>query len=204
MPVEALIWSLLLVLGPAFAERLWPMLRQRIPPLPINVELWAPWIHGLMLPYLAIIVGSVSGRQVGLYGGQPGVWIAGVIACGIGLILASTLVRRLANLPEPEGELYAVLLDETRWAFYRAAAALWIAGLLSALLGFGMAFIELGLTHALVSGRSAPSQAQWKRLMRAALSTLLFIATGNFWLTAMTQLLLQLVVRREVQRNPTI
>jgi hypothetical protein len=201
MPIEALFWSLLLILSPALGSRLWPALRERFGKLPIDIESWAAWIHSLGIPYLAIILGSVSGRKIGLYGQAAGEWFAGLLACSLGLGAAFLFFKRRHERPDPEVDLVSNMLEETRWAFYRGAATLWIPGILSPLLGFSLAALELGFTHIQTSGRQPPSPSQWKIVLRAALSTILFLTTGNFWLTAGTQLVLSSILKKEAGKT---
>lgn len=196
MPIEALFWSLLLILSPALGSRLWPTLRERFAPLPIDIKSWAVWIHSLGIPYLAIVLGSVSGRKIGLYGQVPGEWFTGLLACSLGLGAGFFLLKRRNDRPDPEVDLVSNMLEETRWAFYRGASTLWLPGIFSPLLGFGLAALELGITHVLTFGRQIPSPSQWKIVLRTALSTILFLATGNFWLTAGTQLVLSTILKK--------
>jgi hypothetical protein len=203
MPIEALFWSLLLVLSPALASRLWPSLSKRFDPLPIDIESLAHWIHGLGVPYLAIILGSVSSRKVGLLGLTAEAWFTGGLACALGLGMASFLMGRCIKPPDSVCKLDTILLEETRWAFYRGAAALWLPPTFSPLLGLGIAVLELGITQAIASNLLLPSPKQWKILMRAAFSTLLFLATGNFWLTAGTQLILTATLLKRTQIEST-
>ena len=201
MPIEALFWSLLLILSPALGSRLWPALRERYDHFPIDIKVWAAWIHSLGLPYMAIILGSVSGRKMGLYGQAAGEWFIGLLACGFGLGAAILLLNRQDKRPDPEVDLVSNIQEETRWAFYRAAATLWLPGMLSLLLGFGLAVLELGTTHVQTSGRQAPSPSQWKIVLRAALSTTLFLATGNFWITAGTQLAISTILNKRSRED---
>jgi hypothetical protein len=192
MPIEALAWSLFLLLSPTLASRLWPSLQERHDPFPFDVEIWAPWIHSFVLPYLAVILGSVSGRKIGLYGQTAEEWFVGLLACSIGMTAAVIFTSRLDKRPNPEVNFVTSLLEETRWAFYRGAVALWLPGMFVPLLGFGLALIEFALKHMDAFGRHPPSSAGSKVMMRAAFSSLLFFATGNFWMTAGTQLLLNI------------
>ncbi len=190
MPIEALIWSLLIILGPALAHRAWPLLRDRYKNLPDELAALAPWIHGLGLPYLAIILGSVSSRHVGLQGLPTEIWATGGLACVAGLAAAYVAMRQRESRLDPEAGFDTLLLEEGRWAFYRGAARLWLPFPFSAHLGLGMSVLEMGITHFAIHGRKKLSPSQWKALLRAAFSTTLFVATHNFWLTLVTQLIL--------------
>jgi hypothetical protein len=203
MPIEALLWSLLLVLSPALAAHIWPTLRERLQALPFNLEALAPWIHALGLPYLALIVGSVSGRLMGLQGFSSASWFSGGLACAMGLGAAFFALSRIDVRPNPVRNLDLILQEETRWAFYRGAAAHWLRFAISPLLGFGLAVLELVITHLAKEGPHPLSSLQWKSVMRAAFSTLLFMATGNAWLTAGTQLLLTLLLVNRAQQSST-
>jgi hypothetical protein len=201
MPIEALFWSLLLILSPALGSRLWPALRERFDHLPFDIKAWAAWIHSLGLPYMAIILGSVSGRKMGLYGQAAGEWFVGLLACGLGLGAAILLLNHQDQRPDPEVDLASNIQEETRWAFYRGAATLWLPGMLSPLLGFALAVLELGTTHVQTSGRQPPSPSQWKTVLRAAFSTLLFLATGSFWITAGTQLTIATILNKRSRED---
>lgn len=190
MPIEALLWSSLMVLGPALAHRAWPALRDRFKTLPEELIPLAPWIHGLGLPYLAIILGSVSSRHVGIQGFPMEIWGTGGLACAAGLAVAYVAIRQRETHLDPEVGLDTLLLEEGRWGFYRGAARLWLPFPFSTLLGLGMFVLEMGITHIAVNGRQKPSTVQWKALLRAALSTILFVATHNLWLTMATGLIL--------------
>jgi hypothetical protein len=180
---------------------LWPTLRERFDHLPFDIKVWAAWIHSLGLPYMAILLGSVSGRKMGLYGQAAGDWFVGLLACGLGLVAALLLLNRQDNRPDPEVDLVSNIQEETRWAFYRGAATLWLPGMLSPALGFGLAVLELGTTHVQTSGRQPPSPSQWKIVLRVALSTTLFLATGNFWLTAGTQLAIAAILNKRSRED---
>jgi hypothetical protein len=199
MPIEAFLWSLLLVFTPALAPHIWPKLRERFEPLPFDLETLAPWIHSLGLPYLGLVLGSVSSRHVGLIGFPSASWLSGGLACILGLGAANFALGRITTRPDPERDYATVLLEEARWAFYRGAAAQWIPIAFSPLLGFGLAILELAIAHLAVHGLHPPSSMQWKTMMRAALSSLLFIGTGNVWLTVGTQLLLIILLKRKTR-----
>lgn len=195
MPIEAAVWSLLMVISPGVAARLWPSLQERYQRLSINLEAWAPWIQSLGIPYLALILGSVSDRQMGLVGLKPAMWAVGGTACLIALAASRITLSRTAIKPDPGASASTVLLEEVRWGFYRGAAALWLSGYLASVLGLGLALLELAMTHMFIHGSQLPDLKTWKALLRAVLSTLLFVLTGNFWLTAGTQLLLTFMLR---------
>jgi hypothetical protein len=199
MPIEALVWSLMMVLGPGIAYHIWPRLRSRLSELPFDLEALGPWIHGLGLPYLALILGSVSGRQVGLQDIPIDRWFTGLIAGALGLAAAYGLKQRLSTRSDPEQHLAGLFLEECRWAFYRAAAALWLPFHFSALLGLGAALLEAAITHLSHHAFKLPAPSQWKIIMRAAFSTTIFIFTRNFYLTAGIQLLLAGVLDRQPQ-----
>ena len=201
MPIEALLWSLLLVISPTLVLYFRPALRERLQRLPYDLEPVAPWIHGLGIPYLALIIGSVSSRQVGLHGFPDVSWFSGGLACAVGIGVAYLARGRMSVRPDPGRKLDAIFLEQSRWAFYRGAAALWFPAPLSSLVGFGIAILELGITHLAAGNPGPPTPLLWKVLMRAAFATVLFAATGNFWLTAGTQLLLAMLVVREPRHD---
>ncbi|TFH36989.1 MAG: hypothetical protein E4G99_03650, partial [Anaerolineales bacterium] len=147
MPIEALLWSLLLIFGPAMARRFWPSLRERFVWLPVDLERMAPWIHGLGIPYLAFMLGSVSSRRAGLHGFPSATWLSGGLACALAVGAAYFLLGRFSTQPDPEQKIEMILLEEARWAFYRAVAVFWVASPFSAFLGLGLATLEWGITR---------------------------------------------------------
>ncbi len=190
MPVEAVFWTLLLLLAPVLTARYWATLGERFARIAPELEALAPWVHGVGIPYLAVILGSVSGRQVGLQGNSLERWFTSILACGISLSAAYFLRRRITSPLDPERTFQAALLDEVRWAFYRGVAALWLPFPFSALPGLGLAWVEQSLTHVIAEGWRPPTPQYWKTVLRAALSALIFALTRNFWITTATQMLL--------------
>ena len=167
----------------------------------------APWLWGIVPAYLALITGAIPARFFGLTGHSPLAWFGGAIVCG-------ALVGLAALAPWPEGDWPTPthgVLDEPRWALYRAAGVLWVPRPeLGLLIGLGLGLIEWAicfkpwmgpLKETLRSRRTAEvdvgwSPGTWETVARVAGSSLLFASTRNFWLTALSQAVLLGMVRR--------
>jgi hypothetical protein len=200
----------LAILSPALARPAWPRaislfslsdstraLAQRL----------APWLWGIVPAYLALISGAIPARFFGLTGHSPLTWFGGAVICGA-LIGLAALIR----WPEAAWPTSARgVLDEPRWALYRAAGILWIPGPeLGLLMGLVLALVEWAirfrpwkgpLKETLRKWRTAEVDAQWppgtwETLARMAGSSLLFATTHNFWLTALSQAVLLRMMRR--------
>lgn len=186
---EALLWSVLAVAAPALAQLLWRRLDARLPDWAQPVAQSAAWIHGLVLPYIALVLGSIPGGLVGLYAIDPLRWIAGSLACALGLI-AVAIAHRFGPRPHLlQRSAVDRWVDEPRWALYRGAGALWLGDLaLGAGLGWALSGLEWALTG-LSSGSTDLKSRDREPLYRSAVSTALFLLTRNFWLTAGTQLI---------------
>jgi hypothetical protein len=191
MPFEALAWTLIIILGPSLIAAIKPRLE--------NIEhTWlelAGWIHAAGLPFLALVLGSISARAAGITRFDPVTWSPGLLAAALGF-LAAVLARRV--LPNPPA-VYSTPLDvlrfEPRWALYRAAAALWIGGYS---LSVGAALLLGTLEWALNLRpwkKISVGLPDWSRLLRLAFSSLLFWATRNLWITIGLQLALVLLLQ---------
>ncbi len=193
---EGLLWAALALAGRPVAQRYWPRLKQRAGEWGPWLAGLAPWADGLLVPYLALISGSILGRDMGLYGQGAGLWLAGALACGLALGVL-TLVLRRRHLSIHLNTPLELILDEPRWALYRAAiaqaAASFPAGILG---GFLLASLEWCLRRRPWTAKQRGELSLWEPLLRAALSAALFAATRNLWLTAATQAALALLVRR--------
>lgn len=183
----AFFWCIISIGAPVTARALEP----RLSPLfgkwhdPL-VEI-APWIHGLIWPYLALIGGVIMGFDAGLYGHSTSEWIVGFFACAAGLTAAAFVLRK-----RPLDDLVLLapidaLHEEPRWALYRSAAYLWIADpILGVTLGILMAFMEWLLFYA--PWKAMPTTRSSGQLLRILFSGIIFLITRNFWLTAGTQI----------------
>lgn len=188
MPGEAVLWSLALLGSPIVASWVWPWLRERCGDWREPLETAAPWAHSLLLPYLALLTGSIIGRDGGLYGHSMAGWTSATVACGLGLAAAALFLRtRPIQLPWSH-TLSETLREEPRWAMYRASAALWAGSFpISVAIGTALAFAETAVWVIREEKTNRFTLANGARLMRALFSGLLFGLTRNFWLTAATQ-----------------
>ncbi|MCK5054713.1 MAG: hypothetical protein KAR65_10555 [Anaerolineales bacterium] len=188
MPWEAVFWSLALIISPIVASQVWPRMQDRFGDWREPLEVAAPWLHSLLLPYLALLTGSIIGRDAGLYGHSLSGWASGAIACGLGFAAAAFVLRtRPTKLPWSH-TLSEALREEPRWAMYRASAALWVTPFpLSVAIGTALAFTETAVWVLQEEKTRRLTLANGARILRALFSGLLFGLTRNFWLTAATQ-----------------
>lgn len=188
MPWEAAFWSLALIISPIVVSWVWPRLQESFGDWREPLEAAAPWVHSLLLPYLALLTGAILGRDAGLYGHSAAGWVSGAIACGLGLVAAALVLRkRPLNLPWSH-TLSETLREEARWALYRASAALWVTSFpASVAIGTALALTETVVRALQEEKVNRFTPANGARLLRALFSGVLFGLTRNFWLTAATQ-----------------
>jgi protein-S-isoprenylcysteine O-methyltransferase Ste14 len=183
----AFFWCIISVVAPVAARALEPRLSPRFDKWHDPLVEIAPWIHGLVWPYLALIGGVILGFDAGLYGHSTSAWIAGFIACAAGLAVVALILRKR---PLDSIILLApidAVHEEPRWALYRSAAYLWVADpILGVTLGVLMAFMEWILFH--TPWKAMPTSRSSAQLLRILFSGIIFLITRNFWLTAGTQI----------------
>jgi hypothetical protein len=179
---EALGWSALAVLSPLLVNLLW--IRWRPPQREYRQLLRsaAPWLHGLGPPYLALITGAILERDLGLRGHDLVEWIAGgAFALIFSALWAAMLVRVLGLQSNPY-----LILDEPRFALYRATGRLWLVGNhIGLLMGLALALVEWLLQWREKAFRREPEA--FVPLVPLASSTLVFALTGNLYLTLAAQ-----------------
>lgn len=211
---EAAFWVGLALISPALMRPTWPRavaflhLSEAVQDL---AQRLAPWLWGIGPSYLALITGAVPARFLGLTGHSPLAWFGGAIICGALIGIAALIQWPQGSWPTPTHGI----LDEPRWALYRAAGILWVASpQLGILLGFGLALLEWAirfqpwkgpLRETLRKQRSPELNAAWpggtwETVVRISGSTLLFATTRNFWLTAVSQAVLLGMVRRNAPK----
>ena len=184
---ETVAWVGIAVASPALATVLWPRLRARFGEWAELVERFAPWAHGFGPAYLALLSGGIRAREAGLLGHEPLAWVGAALACAIWLRLATVWWPDAAHWPEPNRGV----LDEPRWTLYRAAGSQWVGHpQIGGLVGLVLALSEWGL------GGRVQGRVEWQTLARLASSTVVFALTRNFWLTALAQAGLLIVLRR--------
>lgn len=149
--------------------------------LVLYLRSFAPWLHGIGPAYLALITGTIFERDFGIARLPLEQWLIGALLCGLWIAVTIRYVHPAGDWPKPARGV----LDEPRWALYRAAGRAWVGSQpWGALLGLALALGELGLrTLTGGGGRAAP----WEGVARAASSSVLFALTGSFWLTVLTQ-----------------
>ncbi|MGA9192021.1 MAG: hypothetical protein WBZ24_09835 [Anaerolineales bacterium] len=161
-------------------------IRSRWPTLWPVVRGVAPWIVGLGPAYLALVTGAVLERSFGLYGrgGMVG-WVLAALLCVGGLAAVWVWRERLGAIAAGEDPT-EVLLDEPRWALYRAAGVLWL-GMWGLLVGFAVGGVEWALRARPWLATSRGDRTVWLTLIRFGISSLIFALTGNFWFTLISQ-----------------
>jgi hypothetical protein len=191
---EAIVWSGLAVLAPVLTNLLWPRWRPTRSDIQHLLESAAPWLHGIGPAYLALITGAILERDAGLRGFTLIEWIASSLFALVFIAAWTALSVRVLKLDvKPEW-----LLDEPRFALYRATGVLWLGGVFPGLLlGFGMALVEWLLLWREQALRREPQA--FIPLVPLAGSTLLFAITGNFFITLISQAGISLLSRRFVK-----
>lgn len=187
--LEAALWcGAGLLAGPvaAWAARRAPALKRAAP--------LVPWIDGLLLPFVALMRGAVTPREFGLSGHAGREWLIGSLFAGALVVAGAAALRRRTYGWEHLDPVDAAL-DEGRWGLYRAAGVAWTSGRLpGAAIGLALAWVEGFLRRGGPVGPRAWAKANPLRLLRPAASFLLFVVTGNAWLTAIGQALLIVAV----------
>jgi hypothetical protein len=151
----------------------------------------APWaarlsvgVRSLGLPYLALMVGAVAARDMGLHGFS-------LLESALGLLVTlgvAALGWRMHPAQEWPNAAHSAL-DEVRWALYRALGWGWSGSLLLGLLtGLVGALIERALDRVSKSGslRVLPEDGRW--LLRVIGSTALFGVAHNLWFNLLSHL----------------
>ena len=178
------ILSLVLFVGIELAARLWTTERRA----------WLHTVRWLLLPYLALVTGSVSPRLMGLTAIDWRLTLSfGVVFAA--LLLAIAALVRLATLTPPSPQPVARWTARSRmfllagaeqfhWSFLRGA--IWETLLINAA---GLAFpaywaVWVAALFALpeIWRQPNPPAQQLVKLLILALSAVLFLYTRNFWL----------------------
>ena len=215
--LEALFWVGLAILSPALAKPAWPRMVSflKLPETTQDLaQRLASWLWGIIPAYFALITGAIPARFFGLTGQSPLAWFGGAIICGALVGLAGLVRWPDGTWPNPTRGV----LDEPRWALYRAASVLWMPRPeLGLLIGLALGLVEWAIRYrpwkgpllkTLRTWRTAEVDARWppgtwETLARVAGSSLIFAATRNFWLTALTQAVLLGMVRRNWPNEST-
>jgi hypothetical protein len=203
MKAEAGLWVALSVLAPVVAAVAWPRLVGRLGGWAPMAAQAGPWLHSLAPGYLALLRGAVLGRDYGLYGQGWDGWLSGAAVCAGTLVAGGWLLRRLTLptaivLPAPADGLR----QEVRWGLYRAAGALWSGAAPGGVaVGLILAMVEWALARRVWAGGAWRTPAAWVPVARMALSGALFLATRNFWLTAVAQIGLLFLARAAGSRS---
>lgn len=144
----------------------------------------SPWLRNLGLPYLALVLGAVAARDMGLRGHT-------LLDLGLGLLAAAASVALGWRLqpaqawPSPAQDA----LDEVRWGLYRALVWGWSGSLLIALVvALATSLVERALERAIKIGtlRLESDDRTW--LVRTLTSTAMFAAGHNLWINVLARL----------------
>lgn len=189
--IEAALWcaaGLLAAPVAGWAARRLPALKRAAPV--------GPWIHGLLLPFAALMRGAVTPREFGLSGHAGQDWLIGSLFAGALVAAGAMMAARRRTYGWERLDPVDAVLDEGRWGLYRAWGVAWTSARLpGAAIGLGLALVErYSLSRGAVRPR-AWAAANPLALLRPAASFLFFVFTGNAWLTALGQAALIVAVR---------
>lgn len=194
---EATLWIALGVLAPAVRR----VNLGRLEGAALPLSRLSPWLHGVFLPYVALVSGAVFPADMGIFGRHG--WVGWAVAAGgCLLVLASVArLRRKITTHVPWASPTRSALDEPRWALYRAAGALWTGSFwLGALGGLAAAMLEWGLANAVWRSQNRLRDQVCTDLMRLSASSLLFSLSGNLWLSLLTQAGIAAIIRQRPAR----
>lgn len=199
MIAEALLWTGLAVAAPAVAGLFSAQLTTRLADRSPSAATVGRWICSLGIPYVALITGAVSVRDVGLTGMTGAEWLRGAIVCiaALGAAWIMSGWRRFAwAYARPE----QAAMDEPRWALFRGTASQVVdPGLAGPLMGLGIGLLEWFIHMQPWAGRRRPMPVEWTDLARVCLSTALFLLTRNLWLIVPTQVGVSLILTNPSQ-----
>ncbi|MCX6026055.1 MAG: hypothetical protein NTY23_07355 [Chloroflexi bacterium] len=144
----------------------------------------SPWLRNLGLPYLALMLGAVAARDMGLRGHSLLDWVFGLLLAG-GVAALGWTLRQAQTWPEAT----QTALDEVRWALYRALAWGWSGSLVVGLLaGFGVSLVERALMRASETGKLRLVRDDGPWLVRSLTSAAMFGVAHNLWLNVLARL----------------
>lgn len=184
------LWLIATLAAPIAARFVQRVRRQRTPAWEAAIADWARAGYGLLPLYGAWVTGAIVARDAGLRVVDPLRWPVGLTVYGLLLGAVWWNSRRPSAgealrrwfLGEPG---WWPLVEEPRWAFYRAVGAVFLpVAAASQLLGLGFGVGEWLLRH----GRPAAATParDWAVLVRLAASAGLYALTGNLWLVVAT------------------
>jgi hypothetical protein len=199
MTLESILWVAVALAAAPLAGALAAPLKDRWPRIGETLEAAGPWLYGLGPAYLALIRGAVLARPFGLYGRGGAFGWAVEIVMALGLLAAAWIFRGRLGFLSTAAVHDADMLDEPRWALYRAAGILWTgSGSWGLLAGLGLGLLEWATRKRLWRPEARRAPATCLYAFRLGLSTILFALTGNVWMTAAFQgALWKIVPRRE-------
>lgn len=173
-----LLWCALALSWPVFQSLGSDLLGRRAIPRWLERLHLASWLGSVGVPYLALLSGAVSFRDYGLDLGGPSSWIPDAV---VALLLA--LVLALVSIRFPAGEDGLTILEEPRWALYRALGWAWTGSLgVGIAVAVAGAILEQLLERIRRGGRFQVTFQDRGWLFRVTYSNLVFGLTTSFWL----------------------
>lgn len=181
--LEAALWCAIAVTLPLGARWLEP----RLPALwraPIAESRNAlPVLYAFFPAYPALLFGSISGRDAGLYGLARTSWLIGG-GLTLGLALAAWIAAQRPELPDSLRLPLADLLPLPRWALYWASGRLWLGNAwLGALAALALIALEWGLPMFALDRRLRWDARQRVLLAEAVMASAIFAVSSSFWAT---------------------
>lgn len=157
------------------------------------------WIGSVGLPYLALLSGAVSVRDYGLVLAGVSSWIPRVL---VSLLLGLALALALFSMHFPGGESSLQILEEPRWALYRALAWAWGGSLgLALVAAVAAAVLERILERVIRGGRLRATSHDRGWLCRVIYSNLVFGLTFSFWMVLLGRVGSEILQRAVVYRQ---
>lgn len=189
MLTESILWAGIALLLPAvlrLTRRRWGDLLERAGL--VHILPWAPYLYGILPPYLALVTGAVNRRDMDLLGFTRLEWVYSGAACAM-LVAAVYLLTSEREPPERLPDPLLGATDEFRWMLYRAVGVIgtgqewegWLVG------GFWMLGEWLVRWGDFRWELPAKPEARIEGV-RMTGSTALAVVTGNLWLIAGTHM----------------
>lgn len=197
---ESFFWVAAQLAFSLLGVSLWPQLKTIFPGAADRLAVIGRLAHSLVIPYIALLIGSVSARNTGLIGADAlpyssADWTRALLwGAALGGIALAVLIR---SRQLPEAPPLQALLDEARWAFYRGAAIGWAGMLLGGVaLGAGLAVLEWAALRGIHASLGQAAPLRLSALARLALSAAVFTATQNAWVAGAAGALVALGLAR--------
>lgn len=197
---EAAAWSAVGVWAIPVARRLEPRIAPVLGDRAEALQGAGTWLHGLVPPFAALFSGAVPARHLGLFG--QGGWLhwllGGVPVIALTLGVRAALSRWPVAVPGIDSQ--RVVLDEPRWALYRATGWLWLGDpWLGTLIGLTIAASEWALARRIWVEVNRREPVICLDLARLGWSSLIFALTFNFYWVLAFQLAWLMVLKDQAE-----